>query len=162
MKLNQVLGFYLNEEVYSKKDSIGLFKFDDYFKVYGTLQIKDYPADAAALKEMEKVLSGNFIQKNWDQIQAAVDELGAEIEIGTPTMVKNYNLNDQSMTFVLISKISVEGSEPQMTALTMNGFIQNDRMIWMAYYLTYEGKESIEEIQTKSNFILNLLCKAKA
>ena len=60
-----VLGFYLNNETFGKKDSLGLFSFDNYFKVYGTKQIKEYKANSELLKQMQDILEGNFISKNW-------------------------------------------------------------------------------------------------
>ena len=41
---NTVLGFYLNNETYDKRDSLGLISFDDYFKIYGTCLLYTSPS----------------------------------------------------------------------------------------------------------------------
>jgi hypothetical protein len=39
---NMVLGYYITNETLKKKDSLGLFVSSNYFKIYGTKQLKYY------------------------------------------------------------------------------------------------------------------------
>ncbi|MGB0391206.1 MAG: hypothetical protein ACPGD5_06535 [Salibacteraceae bacterium] len=157
---NMVLGFYLNNGIYERKDSLGLISFDDYFKVYGTKQIKDYPADNALLKKMQEIMSGNFLTKNWDELSKEVDKIGLEIEIGVPTIIKSYNLNKNSFTYITLTNYSMEGGNPVTLVMTMSGVLVNERLIWMAYYLNYNGEETIERAEKNSNFIVTNLLKS--
>lgn len=158
--INMVLGFYLNNQTYEKKDSLGLFSFDDYFKIYGTKQIKDFKADSKLLQEMQDVLAGNFISKNWESMEKEVDKIELEIEIEVPIVIKTYNLNSNSFTYIMLTRYKLEGVEPFTMAMTMNGLLINERLIWMAYYLNYNGEETILKLQENSNIILTKLLDA--
>jgi len=157
---NTVLGFYMEEKTLEKKDSFGLFSFDNYFKIYGTKQLKDLDADTKALKEIQDVIGGNFIAKNWESMMEEIDKVGLEAEIGVPTVVKTYNLNEKSFTYVMLTKYQVEGVEPYTIAMTINGLLLNDRLVWMAYYLNYNGVETIPALQEQSDVILTRLLDA--
>lgn len=154
---NMVLGFYLTDQVYAKKDSIGLFKFDDYFKVYGTRQVKDYEADTQALQELQAMLTGSFISRNWNEMEKEIDGIGLDIEIGVPTVIKTYSLNDQSFTLVMLTKYQLEEEEPFTMAMSISGVLMSERLIWLAYYLDYTGEAAVSSLQEKSNIILNEL-----
>ena len=154
---NMVLGFYLNDKTYEKKDSLGFISFDDYFKVYGTKQIQDFDANTDLLLEMQELMKGNFFSKNWDLMEKEIDEIGLEVEIGTPTLVKSYNLSKNTFTYVMLTKYQFEGMEPYTVAMTLNGLLINNRLVWMAYYLNYTGKETISRLQENSNKIVNKL-----
>ena len=151
---NMVLGFYLNNETFEKKDSLGLFRFDNYFKVYGTKQIKDYKANSELLTQMQDILGSNFISKNWELMEKEINKIGLEVEIGVPTIIKTYNLNEKSFTYVMLTRYEIEGAEPYTLAMTINGLLINERLIWMAYYLNYSGEETISRLQNKTNMIL--------
>lgn len=161
VSMNSVLGFYLNNETYDKKDSLGIINFDDYFKVYGTNEIQNYNADEALLEQMIQVLSGNFINKNWEEMSNEVDKLGFDVEVGVPILIDNYRINSESFSIVLITKYAFEGIEPYTLAMTMNGYLINERLVWMAYYLNYEDQETINILKNKSNFILQKLTETR-
>jgi len=152
---NRVLGFYLNDEIHAKKDSLGLISFDDFFKVYGTKQIEGYEADREFLNEMQGLITGNFISANWEQVEKEVDQIGLDLEIGVPKLIKVYNYNKDSFTTIMLAKYQIEGAEPYTLAMTINGLLINQRLIWMAYYLRYEGEETITRLQKNSDLILS-------
>ncbi len=151
---NTVLGFYLNNQTYERRDSLGLINFDDYFKIYGTLQLQDYKAEAKVLSEMQSVLSSNFIIKDWDLVEKEFDQLGFEGTINEPTIIKKYNLNEDSFTYILLVKYELEGVEPFTLVMSINGYLYKERLIWMAYYLNFDGEPSIDKLEKKSNEIL--------
>ena len=158
---NVVLGYYLNKETYRRRDSIGLFRFDDYFKVYGTLEIQDLIADELILEQMNELLSGNFISKNWTEMSQEIDKVGLDVEIGVPIIIESYRIDNKSFTMILLIKYAFEGIEPYTLATTINGYLKQDRLIWMAYYLNYNSKETIAALKLKSNQILKELIEAK-
>lgn len=157
--VNMVIGFYLNDETYAKKDSFGLFTFDDYFKIYGTKQIKDYQADESLLHEIQDVLAGSFIEKNWDVLKKEMSEVNSKVKIEAPTIIKKYNINDASFTYIMLTEYAIEGMKPHTMAMSINGYLSNERLIWMAYYLNYQDEETMVKLQKKSNFILAELSK---
>lgn len=158
--INSVLGFYLSDEIYAKRDSLGLINFDNYFKIYGTKEIQNYSADGNFLEQMLQLLSGNFIEKNWQEVSKEIDKTGFDVEIGVPIVIEKYSINDESFTMVILTKYEIEGIEPYTLATTINGYLKNKRLIWMAYYLNYKEQETIELLKSKSNFILKELTDA--
>jgi len=157
---NMVLGYYLNNDTYQQKNDLDGSPYEDYFKVYGTKQIKDYPADTGLIKEMQDLLNNNFVSKNWDEMEKEIDKVGLDVEIGVPTLVKSYNLNKDSFTFIMITKYQINETESYTMAMTINGMIINKRMIWMAYYLNYKGEETLKKLQENSNAIVDKLMSA--
>jgi hypothetical protein len=157
---NMVLGYYLDDNTYKKKDSLEQIEFDNYFKIYGTKQIKDVKADSEILKQIEIMLSQNFISKNWDEMKKEIDDNGLNIEIDKPTIINSYNLGDESFTYILLAKYSFEGTKPYVMALSMNGLLLKDKLVWMAYYLNYEGEETIPELEKKSNLLISQILNA--
>lgn len=159
---NLVLGYYLNNATFAKKDSLGLINFEDYFKIYGTKEIQDYDADDKILKQMQTMLSGNFLAKNWEEVEEGIEslDLDVEIEIGVPVKIDEYNLTDNSFTLVMLTKYQIEGEDPFTIALTMNGLLMHDRLVWMAYYQDYTGEKTMSKLRHKSDIILKELLKA--
>ncbi len=153
--INQVLAFYLNEKTHENKDSFLQIGFDDYFKIYATKQLQDYPADEALLTEMEQIIKSNFLVENWDLIKEEVDEIGLEIEMTQPTIIQSYNLNDRSFSMIMLMTYEQADMDSFTMAMTVNGILQNERLIWMAYYLQYKGEETIQTLKQKSDKILS-------
>ncbi len=160
IQMNEVLGYYITEQAFQKRDSIGLIALNDYFKIYGTKQIKDLTADKNVLVETKKGLEGTFLKKNWDLVEKEVDKIGMEIDIGVPVVINSYSLNDESFSIVMLVKYQIENMEPYTMAMTVNGLLINERMVWMAYYLNYEGVSTIEQLEKNSNKIVTDLLKA--
>jgi hypothetical protein len=154
---NMVLGFYLNNRTFEKIGTSELSSFDDYFKIYGTIQIKDYKANHDILKQMQDAMGGNFMSKNWDLMKKEIDKIGLEVEIGVPIVIKNYNLNKNSFTYVMIARYDLEDIDPFTLVMAINGLLINEKLIWMAYYLNYDGEESISKLQKNNDFILDQL-----
>jgi len=151
---NTVLGYYLNNTDYGSGKNIDVTVLDDYFKIYGTLAVKDYEANSDLLNQLQTMVADNFISKNWDEVSKDIDKLGLDVEIGKPVMIDSYNLNPDSFTLVLLIKYMPEGAEPYTRAMTMNGIIINNRLVWMAYYLMYEEPGTIEKLKANSDKIL--------
>ena len=157
---NVVLGYYLNNATLGNIDDPELPYFTDFFKVYGTLQVKDLEADEAILKEMQEVLEGNFFSANWGEIKDELAELELEIEVGEPRMIESYNLNKESFSLIMLTKYDLDEENSYTLAMVINGILLKDRLVWMAYYLEYEDQSTFETIKAKSNLITNSLLKA--
>lgn len=158
--MNTVLAYYINDETYAIKDSTGLQGMSDFFKIYGTLELKDYQANDELLKQMEEIISGSFMEKNWDLMHKEIDKLNLEIEVGVPTMIKSYNHTEDSFTCILITKYDAPDLESTTVTLSINGMLLNERLVWMAYYLPYDGEQSIIALQKNSNRILDVILTA--
>lgn len=157
---NTILGYYLNHATHKRILSTGIDNYEDYFKVYGTKQVQDYKADKAILQQMNAMLSGNFITKNWDEFEEEMEGKGLGVEIGVPVVIKTYNLNDASFTYVMLVKYMLKDGNAFTMAMTLNGLLMNERLVWMAYYLDYKGEASINRLQQQSNLIIKQLLEA--
>ncbi|MCG8326259.1 MAG: hypothetical protein MI974_01180 [Chitinophagales bacterium] len=152
---NSVIGFYLDTIIYDNKDSIGLIEFDNYFKVYGSNQSKYHKANKESLLGIHELLTNNFIVKNWEEVGNEIDKLGLDVEVGLPVIIDSYGLNENSYTYVMLVKYELEGGESFMMAMTVNILLIKERLIWMAYYLDYEGELTIRRLIKQSDKILN-------
>lgn len=155
--VNAVLGYYLNDENYEERDSLEGVLFDDYFKIYATKELSDYNADQEDLKQMKTMLAGNFIQKNWDEMKEDIADAGIQAQIDTPTVIKSYQLNDDSFTNLMVANYNIEGQEPYTMSIALNGILINEQFIWMAYYLIYTEEKTIEQLQINSDSILKAI-----
>ena len=158
---NMVLGFYLNNRTFDKKDSLGLIQFDDYFKIYGTKEIQNYNVDNDFLSQMESTLTQNFMKDNWERMSSDIEKLELNAEIGVPIFVEKNNYNKESFSIIMITKYKIDGMEPYTLAVAVSGYIKNNRMIWMAYYLDYKDSNTITTLKEKSNMILQRLVIAE-
>lgn len=161
---NKVLGYYINDADHADKEAFGNGTADDFFKVYGTKAIEHLPADESALSQMESLLKSNFIVESWDKITDEIGDLsiGDFIEVGKPKLINNYRLNDESFSCVMLIRYNVEGIEPYTMAMTMNGLLLNERLVWLAYYQLYEGESTIQKLQERNNFIVNSILKSNS
>ena len=57
----------------------------------------------------------------------------------------------------MLIKYELEGMKSHVTAMTINGLLLNEKLIWMAYLLNYNGEETILRLQENSNAILTKL-----
>ena len=155
--VNVVLGYYLNDENYNERDNLEGVLFDDYFKIYATKQLSDYNADQQVLRQMQTMIAGNFIEKNWDEMKEEIAGAGIRAQIDTPTVIKSYQLNDRSFTNLMVANYNIEGQEPYTMSIALNGILINQRFIWMAYYLIYKEEKTIEQLQINSDSILKAI-----
>lgn len=151
---NMTLGFYLSNAAFEKRDSMGRLSIDNYFKVYGIEQMRDYEVDRQILKQIQNVFTQNFISKNWELVENEIDKIELELKIGVPTLVKSYSKNEDSFTYVLLTKNKPKDGQPSTLAMTMNVLLINKRLVMMTYYLGFKGEETMYRLQENSDLIL--------
>ncbi len=152
--VNEVLGFYLNDSTYARVDELATFVFDDYAKVYGTKQLMNLEVDASMLPAIKEQVAASFQPGNWEEVKKQIDETGLGVAVGVPVLVKDYRLNDRSFTYVAVIKYSGEEAGDFTMGMTINGLLLQDRMVWMAYYLRYEGDSTIERLEEQTKVIV--------
>ena len=155
--MNSVLGFYLNNETYNSRAALGTFAFDDYFKVYGTNELQNVPIDGTMLNDMADLMNSNFIARNWSELKDAAGPIASMIDIGTPVVIENYNLNDKSFTSIMLVKYQTDEDHSFLMTMSINGIQMQDRVIWMAYYLEYFDDNTVTQLKLANNKILTRL-----
>lgn len=149
---NEVKAFYINNETYKKVDSLDKIVYDDYFKIYITKTMTGQKAGTAQLDEMTKMLEGNFLQENWDELKGKLNKSLDFISVGQPVLVENYSPHKNIRTFIMLIKYQMEGYE-QVIVGTMDILLIKDRLVWLAYYKNYDGEESIKKAKAKNDYI---------
>ena len=159
---NQVVGFYLNNQTYAKKDNLEHDDFEKYCKIASLKGMEGYDIDINMLKQMQEMMSGNSLAKNWETVQKEIEsmDLEHEVEMGVPTVVDEYKLTDNSFTFLMISTYQKEGEEPYSMAVAANGLLIHDRLFWVTYYLNYIGEKTMSKLRKNSDEILTQLLRA--
>jgi hypothetical protein len=152
---NQILALYLNDITYGQKEQLGHLVFDDYFKIYATEDLKLRTFTSEDMDEVMNLIKSGFISNHWDEVNENLKK--DKIEIGKPYMLDNYKLNDKVQTIISISKFSVEG-KTKTICTAMNALLLKNKLIWLAYYKEYVGKQSLAFVKEKNDsIVLSLL-----
>ena len=157
---NQVLGYYLDSSSYANRESIGQGGLQNFFKIYGTRSIEHLEVDEPMFAEFYSSMGAQFLKKGWEDVAAEIkDQIG--LAIAQPTTLKDYKLSDNSFTYILLMNYQQEETEDQLVAIAMNGMFLHNRALWMAYYLKFEGPETIEALESTNNRILSQFMQAQ-
>jgi hypothetical protein len=148
---NEILGMYFNDKTYARIDSLGYFSFDDYVKVYAVKQLKGIKVGKAELDKMKDMMEGNYIKENWADIKSKLQNNYAYLSIGKPVFLESYAPSERIRSLVFLMKMQVE-EEEEITVMTVNLAEVKERLIYYAYYLNYNGEESLKKAKAKSDY----------
>ncbi len=154
---NEVLGYYLDDATFASVDSLGNFAFDNYLKVYSTDALARLPTDPAMVGEMYEAVGAAFAEGGGQAVKEAVDKLDLGVPVGVPVKVKSYRLDERSFTYVLLIDYGDESMGTRTVASTVNGLLLNRRLVWMAYYLNYEGVATIDRLEATNKQLVGIL-----
>ena len=152
--MNEVLGYYLTGDTYEERDRLTEVVFDDYLKFYGTTQVSTYPIPRSELGTMQEMVGDQFSGAIQEMSQKVVEQSFENLEIGKPELLDNYKINDDSFTLIAVVVYSI-GEIKSTMIMSINGMILADRLVWMAYYLDYDGEESVKAIKAKTKVIVD-------
>ena len=153
---NTILGFYINNNTYSQIDNFDELTLDEYFKIYFVDNLKDRDIGQSELNEMASIIENNFIKENWNKLKKEIESNHKYISIGRPVLIESYSPSDEARTYLMLGKLESYGTEYIML-MSMNLIIIKDRLIWLGYYKTYDGEESIRITKSKNDYITLLL-----
>jgi hypothetical protein len=88
VKTNMVLGYYLTNADYNKRNTPEDMQMEEYFKLYSVKKLQDYSATANDLEKMESAMEKSFAKDNWEEIVKKVENDYDSISIGVPTMIE--------------------------------------------------------------------------
>lgn len=150
---NSILAYYLNNSTYKQIDKLNEITFDDYFQIYVTNKLKGVRIGQSELNETAKNIEGNYIKENWNDLKKKVENNHNYLSIGRPVLIESYSPNNQVRTFVMLVKYQI-GNNEAVILMTMNMVQIKERLIWLAYYKKYDGKESIKHAKSKNDYIV--------
>ena len=146
-----VLGYYLNHETYKQIGRLSEISYDNYFMIYGDYQRENYRASISDLEIMESNLQQTlFENENFEQISTRIDEAYGTITAGKPALIEKYLPQPNVRTMLILMKYKNETSETSVVS-AINFILIKNRIVNMAYYMTYDGGKSIDMLKTKNN-----------
>jgi len=148
-----VLGYYLNNEMYKQIDQIkpGETAYDDYFMIYGEYQRENYRAAERDLEIMEKNLEQTLFEgANFEQISSRIEDIYGTITAGKPALIEKYSPRKNVLTMIVLIKYRNETNETSVVS-AVNCILLKNRLITMAYYMTYSGGKTIDAVKEKNN-----------
>lgn len=151
---NTVLGYYLNEKDHEQRSQIGEFALGDYFKIYCVDQTVDLELSISDMEMLIPEVKSALLGENWKEIEEATEERFSDIDFGKPQLLKSYRLSNNSYTILANMKIAMEGSDDTYVALALNIAIVKKRLVFIAYYTDFMGKETIKHLETENNKVL--------
>jgi hypothetical protein len=154
-----VLGYYLNNDVYKQIDKIipGETSYNDYFMIYGDYQRENYHATENDLVAMERNLAQSLFEgSNFEQISSRLEEIYGTITAGKPALIEKYSLRPNVLTMIVLIKYQSETIETSVVS-AVNCILLKNRLITLAYYMTYSEGKSIDTLKGKNNEAVNKL-----
>ncbi|MDR2232596.1 MAG: hypothetical protein LBE56_05660 [Tannerella sp.] len=155
-----VLGYYLNDETYSQIEKLSEITFDNYFMIYGDYQRENYRAVPTDLEVIEKNLEQTLFEgKNFEQISSKVEEAYGTITAGQPALLEKYIPQSNVRTMIVLMKYKNESTESSILS-AINFILLKNRVLNLAYYVSYNGGKSIDILKEKNNEVVAKLISA--
>ena len=151
--VNEIIGFYLTQKDFDNFNSSDRPNMDGYLKIYSPKRMKNQEINNSNLDEMVQLFKKNFLESNWDKISEKIEELGTNLTVDSPILMENYQPNETTRTFITFNKIASETNEDfQISALNLMNI--KNRLIWVVYYKSYTGPESIQALKSKNDYLI--------
>jgi hypothetical protein len=155
----EILGFYLNDYVFSQVDRINDFEFDDYVKIYSLDLAKGINFKSTDLNQMTSIITGNAKLTGWDKIIKELNNQNSSFTFNEPTYVEQYTLNEKSRTSIFIIGIQQENKQSYIMG-SINTIVIRNRVVFLSYYLKYEDPSTLQILKKKNNDVLLKFQKA--
>jgi hypothetical protein len=150
---NSILGFYVQDEIYHQLDNFVDIKLDEYFKIYVVKNMKDREIGLNEFAEAKKILDANYIGENWKELKEEVENNHDYLSLGKPVLIESYLPDEKAKTYLMLVKMESSGID-YVILMSLNIVLIKERLIWLAYYKTYEGDESVNEVKSKNDNVL--------
>lgn len=148
---NQILGIYLLSDDYKLIRDGSAAPMNEYCKVYGTSKLRNVDVDQKQFDEFEQIISESFSVS--PEIKEKAKDYFKFDDLDTPITIEKYSLNNTSTTAVMLVNSIFDGVRiTQIT--TVNFFLIKNRILCLAYYVDYEGKDSIADAKKGNDLIL--------
>jgi len=151
LETGPVLGYYLNNDTYKQIDRLSEITYDNYFMIYGDYQRENYRAVEDELQIVENNLQLTLFEgENFEQISSRIDEAYGTITAGKPALLEKYSPQPNVRTMVMLMKYKNENGESSVVS-AINFILVKNRILNLAYYMTYNGGKSIDLLKEKNN-----------
>lgn len=154
-----VLGYYLNKDTYKQIDNLGDITYQDYFMLYGDYQRENFPAGVEHLDLMQNDLELSLFGENFDQISRTVEDTYGTVTADKPVLLEKYSLHPNVRTIIILMKYKSGDTETSVVSV-VNSLLAKNRLLTLAYYLAYNGGQSIDAAKEKNNLFVEKLMAA--
>ncbi len=156
---NTTLGYYLNDETYSKADEIENINYDDYYKVYAPNVGLGYNMTISEMKQVMSMISAGFIDKTLEETNEDIKKSGKGIQLSQPILIEKFELNDRSSTLMVLMRVTGVNVDKVM-ALSMSSILSKNRLIFVAHYLDYLDENTIAKLKENTSVFIETFQKA--
>lgn len=156
---NPILGYYITEQLFSQMDRFEVLFLDEYFKIYVVDKLKDTDIGEKEWEEISNFFDENYMSEKWENMKAEIENRYENLKIGMPVIIESYELSENSKTYLMVSRV-VNNDKEYVILMTMNLVEVKDRLIWIAYYKSYEDENSIGRIKSGSDHVVKVFMKA--
>lgn len=151
LETGPVLGYYLNDNTYKQIDKLGEISYDNYFMIYGDYQRENSRAVESDLEIVERSLQQTLFEGDiFDQISTRIDEAYGTVTAGKPALIEKYSPQPNVRTMLMLMKYKNETGETSVVS-AIDFILVKNRIVNLAYYMTYSGGKSIDLLKEKNN-----------
>jgi len=135
-----------------------IVEYDDYFYAYSMNTLSNTFANEKSIDEVIEMYSDAFFQEDeaWDGGIERIEERFEDVNFDQPVLLEKYQLNELSVTYVLIVRKTQANGEYIFLTLT-NMLVINNRLIMLTYYKSYESVEATKQTKSKNDYIIQRL-----
>ncbi|MGP1421106.1 MAG: hypothetical protein ACTTKI_05915 [Tannerella sp.] len=146
-----LLGYYLNDKIHQRIDSLGTFSFDNYFMLYGDYNRENYEATATDLPLMQQQLEQSLVGTNWQELGRQVEDVYNTLMIGQPAIIEKYSPCPDVLTMIVLMKYRQENGQESTVISAANCILVKKRLLNMAYYMAYDGGKTIDLLKERND-----------
>jgi hypothetical protein len=152
-----ILGYYLNNETYKQVDKLSEITYQDYFMIYGDYLRENYNATATDLDAMTAELEQTLFRgDNFDQVSSKVEEYYGSITPEKPALIEKYSPHSNVRTMIVLMKYK-NGTGETSVVSAVDVILVKNRLVSMAYYISYDGGKSIDKAKETNNAVIKRL-----
>ncbi|PKA83540.1 hypothetical protein ATE92_1696 [Ulvibacter sp. MAR_2010_11] len=154
---NTILGYYLNNSVYEKVENLEGISYDDYYQIYAPNLAKNYTMSVAEMNQIMTMMTSGFLDKTMEDVNKSNSFSGKNLSIQQPMLIEKYPLNANSSTMIVLMRITND-TEDKVMAFSMNAVLVKKRIVFVAYYLNFDGEQSLTKLKSNTaNFVAKFM-----
>lgn len=127
--------------------------------LYGDYLRENFPARIEHLEFMQKDLEMSLFGENFEQISRTVEDTYGTVTADKPTLLEKYSPHPNARTMVILMKYKNDNMETTVVSIVDCLLVKN-RLLTLAYYLAYDGGQSIDIAKEKNKLFVEKLIAA--
>lgn len=150
-KSMEIMAFYLPNDIYEEGEELDDTPFIDYFYIYGQSNMKNVTGNRKDLDKVASMMENYLTKLDLDVNDITRDNI--TFKIGEPALIESYSPNEDSRSLVNITLINSPFGE-YINVSIMSFVIVKKKLLTLACYFDYTGKESISKAKAKNDYVI--------